>query len=76
MSIDYFVLDKTAGFGCRYLYKNLQTLFRFFFFRILEKLFWVPPKELDLRLEYAKSAERSEEALPHFSFMSLNSLLN
>ena len=58
------------------LYKNLQTLFRFFFFRILEKLFWVPPKELDLRLEYAKSAERSEEALPHFSFMSLNSLLN
>ena len=59
------------------LYKKLQALFRvFFFFRILEKLFWVPPKELDLRLEYAKSAERSEEALPHFSFMSLNSLLN
>ena len=59
------------------LYKKLQALLRvFFFFRILEKLFWVPPKELDLRLEYAKSAERSEEALPHFSFMSLNSLLN
>ena len=35
------------------LYKNLQALFRVFFFRILEKLFWVPPKELDLRLEYA-----------------------
>ena len=46
------------------LYKKLQALFRVFFFRTLEKLFWVPPKDLTCHLSMQKVLNDVKKRFP------------
>ena len=49
------------------LYKKLQALFRVFFknfFRILEKLFWVPPKDLTCDLSMHRVLDEVKKRFP------------
>ena len=46
------------------LYKKLQALFRVFFFRILEKLFWVPPKDLTCDLSMQNVLNEVKKRFP------------
>ena len=47
------------------LYKKLQALFRgFFFFRILERLFWVPPEDLTCDLSMQEVLNEVKKRTP------------
>ena len=63
MSID-LSWTKQQDLAVVILYEKLQALFRFFFFRILEKLFWVQPKDLTCDLSMQKVLNEVKKRFP------------
>ena len=63
MSIDLSWI-KQQDLAVVILYKKLQILFRVLFFRTLEKLFWVPPKDLTCDLSMQKVLNEVKKRFP------------